>query len=1100
MSTTPILAVDSLRPMVSRAGASLSSARGGDAVIGSPVIQRPGIPTRPPAARRRLECPLGGWLAVLAVVLPFLLGAKVAWAQTAHSVGEVTTFGANLNNPHAVVADPAGNLYIADYADGIVYQETPNGGTGNYAQSVLFSGLGHAIGLARDGDGNFYIAAGSGLLYKETPAVGGVYTQSTLGHFNDPVGVAVDAAGDLFVVDDHQSSLYELAAGTYAQTTIDNGGLATPYAVSIDAAGNLYVGNVRGPAIDKYTLANGTYTKSAVLEAPDTYGAIADGVGDLYYASPGQFLKATLIGGAYDDQVYYPYRAQALAEDANGALYVVSYFESTGIRLNPAPSFGAVPVGSAAGRQISLSFTVDTAGTFGTPAVLTQGVGGLDFTLVSTTCSGALAAQTSCTVTVAFTPTVPGLRSGGVTLLGASGNVLASAPVSGTGVAPQGVIYLGTQTTVASGLAAGPVATDAAGNLYAANGSGSLVKETLTAGGYTQTAFGSGIVAPAALAVDGLGNVFIADSAQGQVEEELLDPVTGAYTQIVPFTAAANGLGAVAAVAVDGGGTVYLGNGAEVLKEVPNGRGYVESVVAGGFTRIAALALDSSGALYIGDAGANSIFKETPGASGGYTPNYMQSTVATGLGGVNSLALDAAGTVYVTAPGTSDAVLRYAPDGSGSYTALSGVGSFGNPGGMALDAYGNLYVTGILNGVNILSRLDVADPETLSFPATPAGKTGPVQTAVLTNIGNAALGLAGLGTSSANFTLDPAATTCSSSTALGAAGTCQVGVAFTPQLAGPLTGTANLTDNTLNRGGSVQLIQLNGAGIAGPVTLTVSSISVVYGTGSVTLTATVSYAGTVAPGGAFTFAVDSRAPVTAACSGTGSPLTCTAIYPTAALLVGGHTIKAAMAADAYYLAAAGAGTLNVTALPVYDFSLTSSGTTSSTVTAGDAAGFSFVLAPLGSGYPGEVTLSVNGLPPGATYTLTPASVNLGAGSQTVQLSIGTVAAQAARAADVAPDAPHARWPRGRGVILAMLALPLCLAGRGRVRLGRALARSVPRTLALALVAVGGLAAMGVLTGCGFSGVFYGAPASYVITVTATSGSVQHTATVHLTVQ
>ena len=53
---------------------------------------------------------------------------------------------------------------------------------------------------------------------------------------------------------------------------------------------------------------------------------------------------------------------------------------------------------------------MDTAGTLGTPLVVTQGTAGLDFSLASTTCSGTLAAGSSCTVTVAFTPTVPGLR------------------------------------------------------------------------------------------------------------------------------------------------------------------------------------------------------------------------------------------------------------------------------------------------------------------------------------------------------------------------------------------------------------------------------------------------------------------------------------------------------------------------------------------------------------------------------------------------------------------------------------------------------------------------------------------------------------------
>ncbi len=1035
----------------------------------------------------------GVWARLLAAALLLFLAQGSAHAQAAHSVGEVTTFGSGFSNPHAVVVDPAGNLYVADYNTGNVYEEALQA-DGTYTQTVLFpsNGYGSAIGLARDSSGNFYIA-GNGVVTKETARAGGGYLASTIGKFTDPVGVAVDPAGDVFVADDNESSLYELSAGTYAQTVIDFNTLPTPYAVSIDSSGNLYVGTVRGAYIEKYTLNQGAYNKSNVLNAPSTYGVIADDLGNLFYASPSQFMKATLSNGTYSEQVYYDYRAQAVTQGPDRELYAVSYFESTGVRLNPAPSFGSVPVGTTATRQITISFTVDVAGTFGTPAAMTQGAGRLDYGVVSTTCSGALSAGTGCTVTVAFKPTAPGLRSGGVNLVDANGNVLASAPISGVGTGPQGVIYPGTPTTLTSGpgtsLRTGAVATDGGGDVYAATSSGSILKQTRANGGYTQSTLGSGIGNVSAMAVDGLGNLFVADSAQQQVVEEIFQPSTGTYTQLPVFTASVNGLGQVGAVAVDGSGTVYLGNGDQLLKEVPYGSGYVQSVVSSSFTQVVALTVDGAGDVFAADAGTGSIYKEIPAAGG----TYSQTAVVTGLGNLNGLGLDAAGTLYVTAPGLSEGVLRYAAAGNGTYQPLNTIAGFASPRGVALDGAGNLYVTAEANGANgaggttVLFRLDVADPQTLTFPLTTTGSRTAAQTVTLMNIGNVPLALSGIATSSANFSVDAATTTCTATGSLALAASCVAGVAFTPQLAGPLTGTLNITDNTLNQPGAVQTVLLSAAGI-GPVTVAVSNLSVVDGTASATLTATVTYAGTVAPSGGLTFVVDNGPAVTASCNAGASVLTCTSRYSTATLAVGAHTITASEAADTYYSAATGTGTLTVTMAPALDFSFTNSGTTTATIDSGASATYTFQLAPSDSGFPGGVTLTVSGLPPQATYKLTPSSVAASSGQQLVQLTIQTAAPTTTTADNVAPSPP---WAKGAAVLTAML-LPFGVARHRRRWMGR--------SLAFALAMLVSVAAITGLTGCGFLGYAYQSPGSFVVTVTATSGSVQHSAAVNLTVQ
>jgi len=69
------------------------------------------------------------------------------------------------------------------------------------------------------------------------------------------------------------------------------------------------------------------------------------------------------------------------------------------------------------------------------------------------------------------------------------------------------------------------VAVDGSGNVYIANaGYNEVLKETLSAGSYIQSVVAngatSGLSYPCALAVDGSGNVYIADSENNQVLKE----------------------------------------------------------------------------------------------------------------------------------------------------------------------------------------------------------------------------------------------------------------------------------------------------------------------------------------------------------------------------------------------------------------------------------------------------------------------------------------------------------------------------------------------------------------------------------------------------
>jgi NHL repeat len=139
-------------------------------------------------------------------------------------------------------------------------------------------------------------------------------------------------------------------------------------------------------------------------------------------------------------------------------------------------NFGSVNVGDNATSAVTL--TIPSAVTLGSISVVTQGAPGLDFTNAGTgTCDAGASytASQTCTVEVAFKPTYAGARYGATLLKDGSGDVIATGFVAGVGVGPQ--IAYGLKTPIVInpivdgenlGRPSG-VAVDGAGNLYIAD-------------------------------------------------------------------------------------------------------------------------------------------------------------------------------------------------------------------------------------------------------------------------------------------------------------------------------------------------------------------------------------------------------------------------------------------------------------------------------------------------------------------------------------------------------------------------------------------------------------------------------------------------------
>ena len=226
----------------------------------------------------------------------------------------------------SIAADGTGNLYIVDSNTATVRSVSPSG-----AVAVVFStGLSYPTGVAVDGAGILYVADSSHhrVVRRVGPSIftpvagtgdsgfsgdGGVASSARL---SAPVGVAVNPAGNLYIADRNNyrirrmsapsgmsySGIISTVAGNGNEWYSGDGGPATsaqisyPDGVALDGAGNLFISDdhrirrvspsgiittVAGTGVAGYSGDNGPAT-SAQINAP--IGVVVDGAGNLFFA------------------------------------------------------------------------------------------------------------------------------------------------------------------------------------------------------------------------------------------------------------------------------------------------------------------------------------------------------------------------------------------------------------------------------------------------------------------------------------------------------------------------------------------------------------------------------------------------------------------------------------------------------------------------------------------------------------------------------------------------------------------------------------------------------------------------------------------------
>jgi streptogramin lyase len=222
-----------------------------------------------------------------------------------------------------------------------------------------------------------------------------------------------------------------------------------------------------------------------------------------------------------------------------------------------------------------------------------------------------------------------------------SGRLLATTAVLGgllfgtsTSIEAQTAQFVDAESTIPTSTLINPygVAVDGSGNVYIANSNlGTVLKETLTSSGtYTETTIASGLYS-AGIAVDASGNLYVLDNSNNRAVKETLSG--GAYSQ----STITSDLSTPTAIAVDSSGDVYITEDAYLLKEAPSGSSYTQSQAITGYS-FNGIAVDAGGNLFLTQY--SNLLKGT--LSGG---SYTLSIIDSSFGGATGVAVDSNGLV-----------------------------------------------------------------------------------------------------------------------------------------------------------------------------------------------------------------------------------------------------------------------------------------------------------------------------------------------------------------------------------------------------------------------------------------------------------------------
>ena len=1057
--------------------------------------------------------------------------------------------GALLAEPSAVAVDSSGNIFIADRTDcrireiaaqtGMISTVAGTGYCGYSGDGGLATGamLNSPTGVALESSGNIIVADNNNCLVREVSAStgvistvagippditgllhcglsgdGGLATSAKIGFAN---GVAVDGSGDIIIADTTNCAIRKVSTSTGIISTVagtgtcgysGDGGLAIsaqlnqPYGVAVDSSGNFFVADTSNCVIREVSSSNAHISTVA-------------GTGTCGYSGDG--------GSAIGAQLNQPY---GVAVDSAGNFVIADYQNSVIREVSAATgdisTFAgvAVPDPLHAGQMIGLPWYS------GDGYVATDAELGF---LNDEPFSAGLATDRSGNVFIADT------ANNAVREVAASTGIITT--LAGNGLI--GFSGDGGPATSAQLFLPRDVAVDGSGNIFIMDSGNCVVRKITASTGIITTVAGT--------PPDSSGNYYCGFSGDG-------GPATSAQLYPIDLSIPAGG------VAVDGAGNIFIadtGNG--VIREVSASTGIITTVAGtGGLSYVGfsgdggpatsalfdapyEVAVDRSDNIFIADT-YNHVIREVTAVNGniytvvgnaalglGYSGNGGPPGAAQ-LGWIFGLVLDAAGNLFI--PDPDNCVIREVSGSTGIISTVAGAGNstgdyycgysgdggpalsaiFDYPGTAAAGASGDLVVQDNIRIRTVASIVQgpaaaaVPFPNPLLFPNQPLKITSNPLTVMLSNRGSLATGISTLAISGANASDFSESDNCAGTSLAAGGGSCTINVKFTPSAASTESALLTITDTA-----GTQTVDLSGAGVSGTPEFSPSVTTISFGNQQEDVTSsqqsvevfnngnlglTISSVRVGGPN-AGDFAISSDL-----CTGTTVPPAVTACPVNVTFTpstTGPETASLVFADNAagtpQFVGLTGTGT-------GFSIGLAVGASATATVTAGTSATYDLQVTAV-SGFNGTVALSCTGAPAESTCAPSQSSVTPN-GNTAASFSVQVTTT----ARSIAP--PSEQWHPSDDLRILMMVLAVAFASAllffaSRLR-GTAAQQRRAYSFALPL---GFLLLAIILSGCGGGGTSStgtpppnGTPAgTYTLTITGTSSGVSYSQTLTLTV-
>jgi len=708
--------------------------------------------------------------------------------------------GAMLNSPTGVALESSGNIIIADNNNCLVREVSASSGV-----------ISTVAGIPPDI---------TGLLHCGLSGDGGLATSAKVGFAN---GVAVDGSGNIIIADTTNCAIRKVSTSTGIISTVastgtcgysGDGGLAIsaqlnqPYGVAVDSSGNFFIADTSNCVIRKVSSSN---SDISTVAGNDTLGC----------GYSGDEAPAT---GAQLNQPY------GVAVDGFGNFFIADYQNSVIREVSAATgsisTFAGVvvPDPNHAGKMIGL------------PAYSGDGYPATD-------------AELGFLNNTPYAEGVATDRSGNVFIADTANNVIREVSASTgiiTTVAGNGLIGFsgdGGPATSAGLFYPRDVAVDGSGNIFIMDAGNCVVRKVTAATGVISTVAGT--------LPDSSGNYYCGFSGDG-------GPATSAQLYPIDLLIPAGG------VAVDGGGNIFIadtGNG--VIREVSASTGIITTVAGtGGLSYVGfsgdggpatsalfdapyGVAVDGSDNIFIADT-YNHVIREVTAVNGNIYTVVGNAALGLGysgdggppgaaqLGWTFGLVLDAAGNLFI--PDPDNCVIREVSGSTGIISTVAGAGNstgdyycgysgdggpalsaiFDYPGTAAVGSSGDLVVQDNIRTRTVASLAQgpaaaaVPFPNPLLFPTQPLKITSNPLTVMLSNRGSLATSVSILAISGANASDFSESNNCAGTSLAAGGGSCTINVKFTPSVTSTESGLLTITDSS-----GMQTVNLTGTGVAG---------------------------------------------------------------------------------------------------------------------------------------------------------------------------------------------------------------------------------------------------------------------------------------------